>query len=185
MKKLRCAIQKSTRIKLEWTLFLLLLHKSHAVRWHYTAESEWRVAEIKSWSLCRRLTDQQACDRILTGRRDPTHWMDPVTQQLHGQLLQRRVGQRTDDCYVPSQRLSSLPGEQRKTIRPFPIWSAKTKWLFGAWNASLGEFNQLFPLGLLYRRFQNNSLRWSISLSIPKASYYNSITEAEGFLDNS
>ena len=45
------------------------------------------------------------------------------------------VGQRTDDGYVPSQWLSSLPGDQRKTIRPFPIGSAKTKWLFGAWNA--------------------------------------------------
>jgi len=45
------------------------------------------------------------------------------------------VGQRTDDCYFPSQWLSSLPGDQRKTIRPFPIGSAKTKWLFGAWNA--------------------------------------------------
>ena len=74
---------------------------SHAVRWHCTAESKRRVAEIKSWFLCRR----------------PTHWLDPMTQrqlaekcdepgylnisqsyewlpllllnQLHGQLLQR------------------------------------------------------------------------------------------------
>jgi len=38
---------------------------SHAVRWHCTAESERRVAEIKSWFLCRRSTDQQACDRVL------------------------------------------------------------------------------------------------------------------------
>jgi len=30
----------------------------------------------------------------------------------------------------------SLPGEQRKTLWLFPIGSAKTKWLFGAWNAS-------------------------------------------------
>ena len=47
-KKVRCAIQKSTEIKLEWTFLLLLLHKNHAVRWHCTAESERRVAEIKS-----------------------------------------------------------------------------------------------------------------------------------------
>ena len=46
------------------------------------------------------------------------------------------VGQRTDDCYVSSQWLSGLPKDQRNTIRPFPIGSAKTKWLFGAWNAS-------------------------------------------------
>ena len=32
---------------------------SHAVRWHCTTESEQRVAEIKSWFLCRRPTDQQ------------------------------------------------------------------------------------------------------------------------------
>ena len=51
--------------------------------------------------------------------------------QLHGQL------RRPTDCYVPSHTwLSSLPGDQKKTIRPFPIRSAKTKWLFGAWNAS-------------------------------------------------
>jgi len=37
---------------------------SHAVRRHYTAESKRRVAEIKSWFLCRRQTDQQACDRV-------------------------------------------------------------------------------------------------------------------------
>ena len=37
---------------------------SHAVRWHCTAESERRVAEIKSWFLSRRPTDQQACDQV-------------------------------------------------------------------------------------------------------------------------
>ena len=51
--------------------------------------------------------------------------------QLHGQL------RRPTDCYVPSHTwLSSLPGDQKKTIRPFPIRSAKTKWLFGAWNGA-------------------------------------------------
>ena len=55
--------------------------KSHAVRWHCIAESERRVAEIKSCFLCRRPTDQQACDRVSKGRRDPTHWLDPVTQR--------------------------------------------------------------------------------------------------------
>jgi len=45
-------------------------------------------------------------------------------------------GQRTDNCWVPSQWLSSLLWNQRKTIRPLPIGSAKTKWLFGTWNAS-------------------------------------------------
>jgi len=35
---------------------------SHAVRWHCMSESEWRVAEIRSRFVCRRLTDQQACD---------------------------------------------------------------------------------------------------------------------------
>ena len=49
------------------------------------------------------------------------------------------VGQRTDDCYVPSQLLSSLPGDQRKTTRPFLIGSAKTKWLFGAWLKGKGS----------------------------------------------
>ena len=44
------------------------------------------------------------------------------------------VRQRTDDCNVSSQWLSSLPGDQRQTIRQFPIGSAKTKWLFCAWN---------------------------------------------------
>ena len=58
MKKLRYAIQKSTKITLEWTIFLLL-HKTVMQRWHCTAESERRVAEIKSWFLCRRPTDQQ------------------------------------------------------------------------------------------------------------------------------
>ena len=38
---------------------------SHAVRWQCIAESERRVAEIKRWFLCRRPTDQQACDRVL------------------------------------------------------------------------------------------------------------------------
>jgi len=52
---------------------------SHAVRWHCTAESERIVAE--SWFLCRRPTDQQACDRVSKGRRDPTHWLDPMTQR--------------------------------------------------------------------------------------------------------
>ena len=33
---------------------LLSLSSSHAVRWHCTAGSERRVAEIKSWFLCRR-----------------------------------------------------------------------------------------------------------------------------------
>ena len=41
-----------------------LSQNSHAVRWHCTAESEWRVTEIKSWFLSRRPTDQQACDRV-------------------------------------------------------------------------------------------------------------------------
>jgi len=54
---------------------------SHAVRRHCTAESQWRVAEIKSWFLSRRPTDQQACDRVSKGRRDPTHWLDPMTQR--------------------------------------------------------------------------------------------------------
>ena len=40
----------------------------------YTAESERRVAEIKSWFLCRRQTDQQARDRVSKGRRDPTQY---------------------------------------------------------------------------------------------------------------
>ena len=31
---------------------------SHAVRWHCTVESKPRVAEIKSWFLCHRPTDQ-------------------------------------------------------------------------------------------------------------------------------
>jgi len=54
---------------------------SRAVRWHCTAESERRVAEVKSWFLCRRPTDQQAYDRVSKGRRDPTHWLDPMTQR--------------------------------------------------------------------------------------------------------
>ena len=54
---------------------------SHAVRWHCTAESKRRVAEIKSWFLCRRPTDQQACDRVSKGRRDPRHWLNPMTQR--------------------------------------------------------------------------------------------------------
>ena len=53
---------------------------SYAVRWHCTAESEQRAAEIKSWFLCRRPTDQQACDQVSKGRHDPTHWLDPMTQ---------------------------------------------------------------------------------------------------------
>ena len=48
---------------------------SHAVRWHCTAESKRKVAEIKSWFLCRRQTDQQACDRVSKGRRDLRHWL--------------------------------------------------------------------------------------------------------------
>jgi len=43
---------------------------SHAVGWHCTAESEWRVAEIKSWLLCCHPTDQQACDQVSKGRRE-------------------------------------------------------------------------------------------------------------------
>ena len=58
-----------------------LWQNSHAVRWHCTAESELRVADIKSWFLCRRPTDQQACDRVSKARRDPTHWLDPMTQR--------------------------------------------------------------------------------------------------------
>jgi len=54
---------------------------SRAVRWHCIAESERRVAEIKSWFLCRRPTDQQACDRVSKGRRDPRQWLDPMTQR--------------------------------------------------------------------------------------------------------
>jgi len=54
-------------------------------------------------------------------------WLPLLLQtQLHGQLLQRMSR--------PSQWLSSLPGDQRKTIRPFPIGLAKTKWLFCAWD---------------------------------------------------
>jgi len=113
------------------------LQNSHTVRWHCrpTAESERRVAEIKSWFLCRRPTDQKACDWVSKGRRDPTHWLDPMTQRQLGEnvmsldvwIFRRlasgclfccwtsftgsccnvRVGQRTDDCYVPSQWLSS------------------------------------------------------------------------------
>jgi len=52
---------------------------SHAVRWYCTAESELRVAEIKSWFLCRRPTDQQACDRVSKGRPDPTRWPNDST----------------------------------------------------------------------------------------------------------
>ena len=63
---------------------------SHVVRWHCTAESERRVAEIKSWFLCRRPTDQQACDRVQKGKRDPTHWLDPMTQR-----------QLAEKCYEP------------------------------------------------------------------------------------
>jgi len=56
-------------------------------------------------------------------------WLPLLLQtQLHGQLLQRMSR--------PSQWLSSLPGDQRKTIQPFPIGLAKTKWLFCAWDAS-------------------------------------------------
>ena len=39
---------------------------SHVVRWHCTAESERRVAEIKSWFLCRRPTDQPVSYTHLT-----------------------------------------------------------------------------------------------------------------------
>jgi len=41
-----------------------------------------------------------------------------------------------------TSQVSGFPafhGDQRKTIRPFPIGSAKTKWLFGAWNASRNQ----------------------------------------------
>jgi len=44
---------------------------SHAVRWHCIAESKRRVAEIKSRFLCRRPTDQQACDRVLERKTRP------------------------------------------------------------------------------------------------------------------
>jgi len=44
----------------------------HAEEWHCNAESERRVAETKSWSLCHRLTDQKACDRVWTEKRDQT-----------------------------------------------------------------------------------------------------------------
>ena len=33
------------------------------------------------WFVCHRPTDQQACDRVSKRRRDPTHWLDPVTQR--------------------------------------------------------------------------------------------------------
>ena len=78
--------------------------------------------------------------------------------QLHGQL------RRPTDCYVPSHTwLSSLPGDQKKTIRPFPIRSAKTKWLFGAWNASRDQspelsYKQSRPILLLLLQFILNSL---------------------------
>jgi len=58
-------------------------HNSHAVRWHCTAESERRVAEIKSWFLCRRPTEQQACEvatelrtEYATRRIDWTLWLN-------------------------------------------------------------------------------------------------------------
>ena len=60
---------------------------SHAVRWHCIAESERRVAEIKSWFLCRCQTDQQARDRVSKGRHDPTHWLDPTTQRQLAEII--------------------------------------------------------------------------------------------------
>jgi len=50
---------------------------SHAVRWHSIAESERRVAEIKSCFLCRRPADQQAYDRVSKGRRN-VNWLKNV-----------------------------------------------------------------------------------------------------------
>ena len=56
----------------------------HVVTWHCTTDKKRRIAEIKSWFLCRRPTDQQACDRVLKGRRDLTHWLDPMTPTATG-----------------------------------------------------------------------------------------------------
>jgi len=41
----------------------------HVARWNCTAESKWRVAEIKSEFLSHRPTDQKACDRHVAVRR--------------------------------------------------------------------------------------------------------------------
>jgi len=71
MKKLRHAIQKSKKNQAGMNLTPPPSKNSHAVRWHCTAESKRRVAEIKS--CCRRPTDQQPCDRVSKGKLDPTH----------------------------------------------------------------------------------------------------------------
>ena len=46
MKKLRCAIQKKYKNQAGMNLTPFPSQNSHAVRWHCTAESELRVAEI-------------------------------------------------------------------------------------------------------------------------------------------
>jgi len=86
MKKIRYAIKKVQ--KSNWnepysssSFTKQSCSKMELYTYLYTAESEQRVAEVKSWFLCRRPTDQQACDRVSKGRRDPRHWLDPTNQR--------------------------------------------------------------------------------------------------------
>ena len=132
MKKLRYTIQKKYKNQAKMNLTPPPLQYSHTVRWHCrpTAESERRVAEIKSWFLCRRPTDQQACDWVSKGRRDPTHWLDPMTQ--------RQLGEKCDEpgclnispsCeWLPLLLLNQLHGQllQRKS-RPTVRWLLRPK----------------------------------------------------------
>ena len=58
---------------------------------------------------------------------DPASWAAAATYESAN-------GQMTVTSQVSG--FPASPGDQRKTIRPFSIGSAKTKWLFCAWDAS-------------------------------------------------
>jgi len=95
---------------------------------------------------------------------DPTHWLDPMTQrqlaekcdepgclnilqsyswlpllllnQLHGQLLQH-MSRPADRWLLRPKSVAFQPPREPEKDRPaVPVESAKTKWLFGAWDAT-------------------------------------------------
>ena len=103
---------------------------SHAVRSHCTAESEWRVAEIKSWFLCRRPTDQQAYDRVSKGKRDPTHWLDPMAQRQLAEKCDEPECLNSSPSYewLPLLLLNELHGQLLQRIsRPTDRWLLRPK----------------------------------------------------------
>ena len=90
---------------------------SHAVRWHCTAESERRVAEMKSWFLCRRPTDQQDCDRVSKGKRDRNrmHRASGSCRKSHGEVSVRRVVDGIQACLL-EPREAGRAGSGRRAL---------------------------------------------------------------------